>query len=298
MSRVDSLQEGSHGVDPADAFALVGDETRLAILEALWRLDEPARFSEIRERVGTDTSSRFNYHLGQLTGQFIRQTDGGYELRTAGRKVVQAVLAGSFTDHSSRVLDIQDTCVHCEHELEAEYSDEMLAIRCPGCGHGHGRYSFPPGGLTGRTDEEILAAFDQRVRHLHCLAKDGVCPACGGPVDTTIEEGEPCCLGVELRATHTCRQCDREVCSAVGLALLDQSDVVSFYDGHGVTLSDTPYWQLPWCVDDEPVTLESRNPTRLSVEITEDSERLTVILDGDLAVRETHRDELEESRAR
>lgn len=292
MSKVESLHGSADALDPADAFALVGDETRLGILEALWRLETPARFSEIRDHVGTATSSRFNYHLGELTEQFVRRTEDGYELRTAGRKVVQAVVAGSFTDHSERPIDIEDPCVRCGHELRAEYSDEMLTITCPACGHGHGQYSFPPGGLNGRTDQEILHAFDQRVRHLHCLAKDGVCPACGGRVETVIEEKEPCCLGVTLRATHRCRQCDREVCSAVGLALLDQSDVVSFYDDHDISLSETPYWQFRWCVDDDPVSLESRNPTRLRVVISEDEEKLIVDLDGDLAVREARREPL------
>ncbi|MFB6104916.1 MAG: ArsR family transcriptional regulator [Halobacteriaceae archaeon] len=289
MSRVDSLQDREDALEPADAFSLVGNETRLAILEALWRLEEPARFSEIHDHVGTDTSSRFNYHLGQLTGQFVRQTETGYELRTAGRRVVQAVLAGSFTDDQDRSLAIEDDCVRCGATLEARYSDEMLTIRCPECGHGHGQYSFPPGGLNGRTDAEVLAAFDQRVRHLHCLAKDGVCPACGGRVDTKIEEGEPCCLGVEIRATHVCDQCNREVCSAVGLALLDQSPVVAFYDDHGITLSEKPYWQLPWCVNDDAVTILEEDPTRLQVAITEDDETLTVTLDDDLAIVDTDR---------
>jgi len=289
MSRVESLQDREDALEPADAFSLVGDETRLGILEALWRLEEPARFSEIHDYVGTDTSSRFNYHLGQLTGQFVRQTGDGYELRTAGRRVVQAVLAGSFTDDQDCDLTIEDECVRCGETLSARYTDEMLTIRCPACGHGHGQYSFPPGGLNGRTDAEVLAAFDQRVRHLHCLAKDGVCPACGGRVDTTIEEGEPCCLGVQIRATHVCEQCDREVCSAIGLALLDQSPVVAFYDDHDVTLSEKPYWQLPWCVNDDGVTLVDEDPTVIEVAITEDDETLTVTLDDDLAIVDTDR---------
>lgn len=289
MSRADSLQERDDALEPADAFSLVGNETRLAILEALWQLEEPATFTQIHEEVGTDTSSRFNYHLGQLTGQFVRQTDTGYELRTAGRRVVQAVLAGSFTDHPTRDLDIDDPCVRCGAELVARYDDEKLRIRCPDCGHGHGRYSFPPGGLHGRSDAEVLAAFDQRVRHLHCLAKDGVCPACGGRVETSIEEGEPCCLGVEVRANHVCQQCDREVCSAVGLALLDQSDVVAFYDDHGVSLSEVPYWQLPWCVDDDAVTITDHDPLRVTVTMTAGDETLEVTLDDALSPIDTAR---------
>lgn len=294
MSRAETLIECEDCVPPADAFALVGDETRLSILEALWRLDEPAAFSEIRAEVGVGDSAQFNYHLGKLTDQFVRKVDGGgYELRTAGERIVQAILAGSFTEHPERDIDIDDPCVRCGEPLVAHYADEKLAIECPACEHGHGEYPFPPGGLHDRTDEEILAAFDQRVRHLHCLAKDGVCPECNGRMETTIERGETCCLGVAVRATHRCRQCAHELCSAVGLGLLDQSPIVGFYEDHGITLSERPYWRLPWCVDDHPVTVLDEDPWRLRVDIDHDGDRLKVVVDGDLAVVETARDTVE-----
>ena len=289
MSKANSIQECEDCVSPADAFSLVGNETRLSILEALWRESEPATFSDIRAEVGMRDSAQFNYHLGKLTDQFVRKTDEGYELRTAGERVVQAILAGSFTEHPRREIDIDDPCIRCGTELAAHYDDEMLTIECPSCGHGHGEYSFPPGGLHDRTDAEVLEAFDQRVRHLHCLAKDGVCARCNGRVETTIERVGECCLGVGLRATHTCQQCNHELCSAVGLALLDQSEVVSFYGDHGQTLSETPYWQLQWCVDDHPATVISEDPWQIQIDVTLDDETLAVTVDGDLDIVETTR---------
>ncbi|SFG40967.1 hypothetical protein SAMN04488063_1952 [Halopelagius inordinatus] len=290
MSRADSIRVCDDCMEPADAFALVGDETRLSILEALWRLDGPARFSDVRNEIEMRDSAQFNYHLGKLTGQFVRKTEAGYELRTAGRRVVQAILAGSFTQHPRRELEIDDPCIRCGEMLTAHYEDEMLCIECPACGHGHGKYSFPPGGLHGRTDAEVLDAFDQRVRHLDCLAKDGVCPECNGRMQTLIERGEECCLGGSIRATHVCRQCAHERCAAVGLALLDQSAVGSFYADHGVTLSDVPYWRLDWCVSDAPVTVEETDPWRLRVDIRLDDETLRVTVDGELDVVETRRE--------
>ncbi|NLV08700.1 helix-turn-helix domain-containing protein [Halomicrobium mukohataei] len=290
MSRADDLQDCEDCLAPADAFAIVGEETRLSILEALWRLDEPAAFSEIRAEVGMTDSAQFNYHLGKLTDQFVRKTDDGYELRTAGERIVQAIFAGSFTQHPEREIEIDDPCVRCGATLSANYVDEQLSITCPSCGHGHGEYPFPPGGLHDRTDAEILSAFDQRVRHLHCLAKDGVCPECNGRMATTIGRGEDCCLGVSVRATHRCRQCAHELCSAVGLGLLDQSPVVSFYEDHGVDLAQTPYWRLDWCVDDHPVTVVDDDPWRLRVDVTRDGDRLAVVVDGALEIVETRRD--------
>jgi hypothetical protein len=290
MSKADGLQECDDCVAPADAFSLVSEEMRLSILEALWRLETPARFSDVREEVEVRDSAHFNYHLGKLTGTFVRKTDEGYELRTAGQRIVQAILAGSFTEHPERDVDIDDECTICGGPLSARYAEEMLHIECEDCGHGHGEYPFPPGGLHDRSDAEVLEAFDQRVRHLHCLAKDGVCPECNGRVETFIERGEQCCLGVGLRADHVCQQCGLELCSAVGLGLLDHSDVASFYEDHGVSLTDTPYWQLRWCVDDAPVSVVDDDPWRLRVEMTLDDETLRVTVDGDLNVVETERE--------
>lgn len=81
-----------------------------------------------------------------------------------------------------------------------------------------------------------------------------------------------------------------ERCSAVGLALLDQSAVVDFYADHGVALSDVPYWQLSWCVDDEPTSVVSEDPWRLSVALTCEEDVLHVVVDEDLSVVETRRE--------
>jgi DNA-binding transcriptional ArsR family regulator len=202
MSKPD-IQECTECVAPADAFALIGNETRLAILEALWRAEDgPVRFSALNEMVGMRDSAQFNYHLGKLTDQYVRKVEEGYELRTAGAKVVRAVLAGSFTEHPRlEPFTTEDGCTRCGEALVASYDEEMLALDCPECGRAHGEYSFPPGGLNDRTNEEILEAFDQRVRHLHCLAKDGVCPECSGRMSTTISREGECCLGAASAPT-------------------------------------------------------------------------------------------------
>ena len=290
MSKPD-IQECVECVAPADAFALIGNETRLSILEALWRADDgPVRFSVLNEMVGMRDSAQFNYHLGKLTDQYVRKTEDGYELRTAGAKVVRAVLAGSFTEHPRREpFTTDDGCTRCGEALVASYDEEMLALDCPDCGRAHGEYSFPPGGLNDRTNKEVLEAFDQRVRHLHCLAKDGVCPECSGRMQTTISDEGECCLGVGLRADHVCEQCNHSLCSAVGLSLLDRSPVVAFHRDHGIDLGATPYWKFDWCVSDDHTTVQSTDPWELELAIDLDDERLHATLDGDLSLVETRR---------
>ncbi|MFB6185603.1 MAG: winged helix-turn-helix domain-containing protein, partial [Halobacteriaceae archaeon] len=90
---------GSIGSDAANAFELLGDTTRLAILLALWDVHEPATgetplsFSDLYDKIDYDHPGNFSYHIKQLTGQFIRKTERGYELKHTGKKVVQAVIS-------------------------------------------------------------------------------------------------------------------------------------------------------------------------------------------------------------
>ena len=276
---------------PAEAFAVVGNETRLRILEALWAAERPAAFSDLRRRVGMRDSAQFNYHLDKLVGQFVRKTDDGYEFRQAGRAVIRSVLAGTL--NQSPELDpfpVEGTCVDCESGLQARYEDEHFHIECPECGRPHGGYPFPPGGLEDRTREEALDAFNQRARHLSCLSKDGVCPECNGRMGTSVRYAtEEDAMGLEIRVDYECERCHLTTSSSTGLALLDDAEVVSFYRDHGVDLNDVPFWTLDWCVTDEHTEVASEDPWRLRVRIELDGEELVATLDGDLAVVSTER---------
>jgi hypothetical protein len=275
------------GVEPAEAFGVIANETRLDILEALWRAEErPVSFSALHDEVDMRDSAQFNYHLQQLTDQFVTKTDDGYDLRHAGAQVVRAVRAGTFTRQPDiDPFEVEGACTRCGGGLEASYADEQFCIECIDCGKSHGEYEFPPGGLVDRTNEEIVTAFDERVRHLHCLAADGVCPSCAGRIHTEIVRGDgDCCLDVSLRAEHVCERCRNELCSPIGLVLLDESVVSAFYEDHGIDLSNRPYWTLPWCVDDEYTTVESTDPWRVSVDVALADDRLVVTLDEALNV--------------
>ncbi|WP_435176559.1 ArsR/SmtB family transcription factor [Halorussus sp. AFM4] len=286
------IQDCEDCVAPAEAFSVIANETRLSILEALWKAgDRPVSFSELRREVGMRDSAQFNYHLKQLTDHFVVQTDDGYDFRQAGKKVVRAILAGSFNEHPEMgPFEVEGTCADCGAGLQAYYHDEMLAIDCTECGKNHGEYPFPPGGLNDRSREEVMDAFNQRVRHLHCLAADGVCPECNGRMTTTVTRDTEDYLGLEVRVDHECEQCRHQLYSAVGLSLLDQSDVVTFHREHGVDLCTTPYWKLDWCVSDEHTTVLSDDPWKIRVEIPLDDEVLSVTLDGDLTVLDIERD--------
>lgn len=76
------------GETPEEAFSLVANETRFQILQALWEADATQQtFPDLRASVGIRDSGQFNYHLGKLIPEFVRQPDDGYELTYAGRQI-------------------------------------------------------------------------------------------------------------------------------------------------------------------------------------------------------------------
>ena len=236
-------------------------------------------------------SAQFNYHLQKLDGHFIAKTDEGYDLRYAGKKVIRSILAGSLNERPEiEPFAVEGHCAICGEGLRATYDDELLDVRCVECGQLHGRYPFPPGGLHGRTEPEIMDAFNQRVRHLHCLAADGVCPECNGRMETEMVRDAEGYLGTDVRVVHRCAQCDHRLNSTVGLSLLDNSAVVAFYADHGIDLCSKPYWDLEWCVTDAGTTVVSEEPWELRVDIELGGDTLSVRIDGDLDVTEVGRE--------
>lgn len=109
--------------DPTDALAVLGDETRIAILRALAEAEEPLPFSELRRRAEVRDPGRFNFHLSKLREYFVREKAGGYALREAGSRVVatagEAGESASSGDGDARpdasATDVE-TCPVCGEE--------------------------------------------------------------------------------------------------------------------------------------------------------------------------------------
>lgn len=103
--RVGESTPGDADLAPSEAFQTLASEVRVAVLVALLRAerdgDGPRSFSELQERVGSESSAGFAYHLRQLSGHFVRKTTEGYELTPAGRRAARAVLTGAFTNQGS-----------------------------------------------------------------------------------------------------------------------------------------------------------------------------------------------------
>lgn len=201
-SPLDALSTGSRATE---AFELLSNETRLAILVALWEAHEPyeedgaVRFSELRARVGTADSGQFNYHLDRLEGHFVESTGEGYALTRAGLTFVQSVIAGTgIDDPAFERSEIATTCTLCGGTVEVTYEDGLLYVVCSDCdglwGHDDGRPSgslavFPldPAGLADRSPAEAYAAaWVRSFQRLYSMI-EGVCPTCSGRVERTLD---------------------------------------------------------------------------------------------------------------
>ncbi|MFP4627393.1 MAG: hypothetical protein ACLFMX_00210 [Halobacteriales archaeon] len=119
---------------PDEAFTALTDGTRMAILRTLAEAAEPISFGELRSRVGVDDSRRSNYHLGKLMGHFVRQLEEGYRLRSAGHRVVQAVVSGAIAEAPVvSFTEVDVPCIYCGRSTVVEYRAGHVRQHCTGC---------------------------------------------------------------------------------------------------------------------------------------------------------------------
>lgn len=303
----DAVETG--GLSPEEAFGIVGNETRLAILRTLWdAAEEPVSFAELRRRTPAE-SSNFDYHLRKLVGHFVRQTGDGYELRIAGEAVVRAVLAGVITADPSFDPTVVDAgCPTCGAPVEIRYRDELLLVRCTECEGSAGGdypegtyigYPFPPAGLEGRRPKEVLRAartfYDAKADPM----VDGVCPECAGRVETTIDicddhaasDGalcDECDTRYQCWAEFRCDNCGYARRSAVWYRVLARPEVIATYPDSAALRDTVPFnklaWENPPQIETVTEEITSRDPLRIQATIRLDEHVLRVTVDEDLQV--------------
>lgn len=290
--------------DTADAFALVGNEHRVAILRAL--LDAhadaetpyPTPFARLRERAGVEVSAQFAYHLDELVGSFVARTADGYRLRYAGWKAAAALAAGTYTQQPAfGPTPIDGDCPHCGPTpetggggLHASYGDAWLTVACHDCDRVLTRYPFPPGGAADRLDDPdsrsdttpdatdideiaaLLDAFDRRVRSHFSLAVDGVCPECAGPMHTGLESVDADGVndtrgdGHSLQVVADCERCGNHLTLPVGCVILDDPAVTAWCATHGMELDNRQFWELS-VVAPDAVTKTGTDPLEATVTV-------------------------------
>lgn len=214
MTGLDEHLEGEY-FDPEHIFQAVGNELRIEILNRLAEATEPIPFTTLQEELGLEDSGKFNYHLGKLTGHFVRKSSRGYELRHAGRAVIKAIRSGSMThDPNVESLPISSDCPFCGGTQQLSYKNETLDLRCQDCdGVIDGdnfesgtlmSYDFPVSGLRNRGYDEIAHAA-HRLYDVEVVALiGGVCPDCAGTVVPELE----LCTEHTSNSTTVCDVCN------------------------------------------------------------------------------------------
>lgn len=275
-------------LSPEDAFSLLGNETRIGIIRALWELSEDSRekpsFSELRECADVTDSGQFNYHLGKLVGTFVRRDGDGYELTYAGRRIIGAILDGTYTKRAEiEPFEIDVSCFDCGSALEARYETDQFVIQCPNCEETVLRFAFPPGVLEGRSREKLAETSGRWIRAQLSFTVNGICPNCAGVIThsiTTESAHHDRAVGLE----YDCERCKHHASSTVALHLSYHPAVIAFYDDHGIDLNEDflgSYWN-----SDGQTTVRSEDPWRISLTISLADDELELVVDEDLNVVE------------
>lgn len=293
-------------IDRDTAFSLLGDETRVKIVEALGDATTTPEtgipqldYVDLQSRVGLQDSGQFNYHLKKLLGTYVAKEQGGYRLRWPGMVLYRTLVAGLFTDEAESELDripVDQDCYRCSAGLEAERYETLFRVRCGTCDANYTDVFFPSHGLNGRSDEAVLRALHHRSRLVLDSMTAGQCPWCTNTVTTEIVErdgslpSEHDTRDLDSYAVFHCTDCTGFQYVPVAQTLLYHPAAISFYHDHSRDLTATPSWELEWAVTDHFTTVTSRDPWAFRVEMPLAEDTLTVELDETLSVVSSHRE--------
>lgn len=302
-------------IAPGEAFALLGNETRVDILRVLGAADEPLPFSTLRERVGIQHGQEFPYHLDKLVDHFVGQRDGGYALRPAGRRVVEAVLSGTLTqDQSIERQAVNLSCWYCgAHQIEVDYRAEIVTLYCTKCGGSYGSSSpsyggdapagqdrlgainFPPAGVQDRPPVEVAqAALVRYMRELESTVA-GVCPRCAARAERTVvvcENHDPNCGGCDacdrryaLAVNTECTNCVLERAETLlGLHLLATPEMRMYLLEHGIDPIAPCYERVFDLVSPYEEDIQSIDPLDARITFGAEGDEITLAIDEELSV--------------
>ncbi|MEF8780872.1 MAG: hypothetical protein V5A46_09370 [Haloferacaceae archaeon] len=296
------MTDTSLGSDLDDVFGVVANDTRFAILRALWDAHtetpaeiegpqrEPVPFSVLRERVGVRDSGRFNYHLAELVPRFVKHREDGYALTHAGARIIGAVVSGVYTETETELdaTDIGDCGgSNCDGTLETSYENGHVTVECDACDVRTVMHA-PPILVEAHDLESNRDALRQYTLTEIQRTVRGFCSVCTGPVDARV--AQPVLAGEErtddrVEIVHECRECGAVSHTSAVAFLLDHPAVVSLLHDAGIDYRDVALWKRPSGVSSEE-HLRSGDPVRIEVSVTVEDETLAFVLDGDLEVLE------------
>ncbi|WP_267643220.1 DUF7351 domain-containing protein [Haloarchaeobius amylolyticus] len=311
-----------NGISPDEAFAVLGNKTRLDIIRVLWHADaahkydevsdvaETLSFTDLRREADIDDNGRFNYHLSRLVPHFVRQTDDGYRLSGAGKQIARTVIAISGTDDLDFSADLEQPCPLCDAPMTVSYEDQWLRVRCTECAGQFGEETpygsvflsnYPAAALTDRTADEALTIGFYRCMLDNAYFMKGICRECGGSISASVSV----CSDHESHAGDSCARCGTrspvwatQRCETCGFAkrlpvevfALGLTPAISFLNEQGIDVLAPSMDEIVDLLDNGVETAVSEDPFRVTITIRGDARALEVSLDDEMDLVGLNRD--------
>jgi ribosomal protein L37AE/L43A len=318
-------EESQSDIAPEAVFELLGNEIRMGILRALWEAYDPlstenaVSFSDLYEAVPVSDSGQFNYHLDKLRGRYVERTEGGYQFRPVGLRLVQSVIAGAGQEGTFEPTDIAVDCRRCGGDTRLIYDGGRVYHVCTDCGGHFESDEYPegtlwgkslsPAGVANRSPEELFATLTFLDWPISARLTGNVCPRCSGVLEQSLavcydhEHGdeEPCpnCGYSEpIRAHWVCAACKHHATGSISGVVKNHPAVISFLYDHDVDFG-YPYStnEFDTVVENERLKAEltygqdlvSTDPLRVRVTVEHDGDELVLVLDENLSVLDVTR---------
>ncbi len=293
--------------DPEEAFAALADETRVAILRALWDPENKAAerrgwpslsFSALREAADVADSGQFNYHLDTLRGRYVRKSEAGYMLTPAGRQVIGAVLSGSFTlEGSIPAQDFGEPCQLCGGDQTFRYEDCHVVVECEDCAF-RSDGDVPPRVLEGLDSADVQRVAYRYMEAKAVLPRRGFCPYCEGRVTPALlhledlfppDESPPAAWQDLPMVRYGCPRCATDLKMDLASAVLEEPAVVAFHHDHGIDVRAAE-WLKRTSMDPDSARFVEDAAAAAAVTFEAGGETLTVEVDAHLEVVRTERE--------
>ncbi|MCD2201441.1 hypothetical protein LPA44_16355 [Halobacterium sp. KA-4] len=288
----------------------------MEILQALGNATEPVSFSELHDDVSVRDSGQFNYHLNKLVGHFVEQTEDGYRLRQAGRRVIEAILSGAVTKAPKfELTTIDEQCHYCGAQIAVRYSEERVQIYCTNCEGAYasprptdepdvpgdygslGAMLLPPAGVEGRTPEAAYrAAWTWGNLEILAMAS-GICPRCSADTEPTIDICEDhnstegicgsCGRRYAVFLTSNCTNCNYKIGGGLFLAFCTITPLLSFlleHDINPISPDVTDIHKLNRVHEDYTEDILTINPLKVRLTTTIEGDEFALTVDEDLEI--------------
>lgn len=298
------------GEQPAgEVFGLLSDEIRLDVLRTVAeaQFDEKETgvaalsFSELYDRIDVDNTSKLSYHLGELTGTFLRKHEDGYAFTHAGEQIVRFLLAENYRSPAPfDPIETAGSCLVCGgSDLQAELHDQYFLIRCPDCDTPVYSYRVRPAQVRSREGAALLDAVVWEQAGDFLKMRQGVCPDCAGPIETEVmaaDERVPRDVPVSFGTLSECSECLRFVGLPLPYAPLYHPESLAFHWEHGVDVLGTGLWEFHdrlrdgrWTDERVGADADADDADRYRIEYRYESATLRVYLDETATVTRTER---------